>query len=168
MPFGKIYLDSNVLISTFGREDNREAAARMLTIIGLADADGPPAFVASELCLAEMLVRPFREQNIQDIRGFNALLVSRRWLTVEPVSRDVLWGSALLRSQYPHLKLPDAIHVATALLADCTHFLSADRKIRERYGNLQIDDDVWPGRATVEIIRPTLETLDAILAWVRA
>lgn len=45
-----------------------------------------------------------------------------------PVSRDVLLAAARLRAEIG-LKLPDAIHVATAQLTGCDQFLTNDARV---------------------------------------
>src|SRR5690554_3752981 len=132
----------------------------------VADAGLPP-FVTSELALAETLVRPFREQNQEAVEGFKMLLASNQWLAVEPVSRDALWEAALLRSQHLHLKLPDAIHISTALLTGCTHLLTADLRLREHYDELRWLGDMRVGSQSVHVIRPTLDMLETIYSWLR-
>ena len=46
-----------------------------------------------------------------------------------PVSRDVLVAAARLRAE-TNMKLPDAIHAATAQLTGCTQFLTNDTHIK--------------------------------------
>lgn len=49
-------------------------------------------------------------------------------LEVVPVSRDVLIEAARLRA-VANLRLPDAIHGATATLTGCETFLTNDRRL---------------------------------------
>lgn len=168
MSFSKIYLDSNVLISALGRDDSVEAAELLVDIIAAFSGEPPAPFTTSELSLAETLVRPLREQKQDDIDEIEALLVTRDWLAVEPVSRDVLLGNALLRSQYSEIKLPDAIHISTALISDCSHLLTADRKIRGSYGGTSPGEKYWAEDRVTEVIRPDVQTLRTILSWLSA
>jgi predicted nucleic acid-binding protein len=46
-----------------------------------------------------------------------------------PVERAILLRAARLRCEL-HLKLPDAIHVASAVAAGCDLFLSNDHRLR--------------------------------------
>jgi predicted nucleic acid-binding protein len=46
-----------------------------------------------------------------------------------PIARDVAMGAARLRAA-SRMKPPDAIHVATAEVAGCADFVSADRGLR--------------------------------------
>ncbi|MEH2396173.1 PIN domain-containing protein [Nostoc sp.] len=50
-------------------------------------------------------------------------------LTVIPVSRQVLIEAAKLRASI-NIKLPDAIHAATALLTQCSTLLTNDQRFR--------------------------------------
>ena len=48
-----------------------------------------------------------------------------------PVSRDILLETVELRLQHPvRLNLPDAIHLASAVKAGCSHFVTSDKGIR--------------------------------------
>ena len=51
------------------------------------------------------------------------------WLAMVPVSRTILIDAARLRAN-SGLRLPDAIHVATAVAAGCPIFLSNDRRLK--------------------------------------
>ncbi len=49
-------------------------------------------------------------------------------LEVVPINRTILIESARLRST-TNLRLPDAIHVATAILSGCETFLTNDKRL---------------------------------------
>ncbi len=118
----RLYVDTNILI--YAVEGARPEALALLEAV---DA-GVIAVVTSELTLAEVLVAPLRNGQ-QDIAAtYEALLgcdESGR-LDVVPVSRTVLMESARLRATVGG-KLPDAIHVATALTEGCGFLLTEDR-----------------------------------------
>jgi len=52
------------------------------------------------------------------------------FLQVVPVSREILVSAAQTRSQNLCLKLPDAIHFATAKDRGCQVFLTNDRRLK--------------------------------------
>jgi predicted nucleic acid-binding protein len=85
--------------------------------------------VTRELTLAEALVKSL-EVGSQDIADLYAELIeSSGRLLVVPIDRSILMDAALYRAPLG-IKLPDAIHVATAVTAGCEIFLSNDRKIK--------------------------------------
>lgn len=84
--------------------------------------------VTSELTLAEVLVRPFIDGNTQRQTAYQQALQSSDVFEVVPVSRDILIEAARLRS-VANLRLPDAIHGATARLTGCETFLTNDRRL---------------------------------------
>lgn len=89
--------------------------------------------VTSEITLAECLVKPLADKNIFAVETYMALLGEQPGLPVIPISRPILLSAAQLRAE-TRLKLPDAIHVATAKWADCSAFITNDRRIKEDDG----------------------------------
>jgi len=155
LPFGKIYLDSNIFISA--HSEGGDVAHLLLKMLETAPMRGGAAFATSELTLAEVLVRPMRGNDEVSARELGMMLLPSGWLDVQSVSRSVLVSSARLRGQHRALKLPDAIHVASAFAGGCTHFLSADLRLRNHYG---VDPST-----RMEVLVPTVETLTDIIEW---
>jgi predicted nucleic acid-binding protein len=81
--------------------------------------------LTSELTLAEVLVKPFRERHVAWQRTYQEVLQPSVSLTLLPVSRAILIAAAQIRAQFP-IKLPDAIHAATAQQVSCGSFLTND------------------------------------------
>jgi len=86
--------------------------------------------VTSEITLAECLVKPFADKDIFAVETYMALLGEQPSLPVVPISRSILLSAAQLRAE-TKLKLPDAIHVATAKWAECSAFVTNDQGIKE-------------------------------------
>lgn len=120
-----VYLDSNVLIYAVERVAPFVGVAALLV---RAVLDGRQQAVTSELTLAECLVGPAKSGDVRAAERFESLLQSRASLAVVPVSRDILREAARLRS-VSRLKLPDAIHAATARQLGCDVFLTNDTGI---------------------------------------
>ena len=89
------------------------------------------AAVNSELSLAEVLAPTKRRGKIPSRlrRAYLDLIVWGGWTDLEPVSRPILYETADLRP-VAELKLPDAIHVVTAMRAGCGYFVTSDARIR--------------------------------------
>jgi predicted nucleic acid-binding protein len=82
----------------------------------------------SALTLMEVLVVPYRIGNSALADRYEALLTRSRGLRYLDIDRSVLKAAAQLRANLK-LKPPDAIQVATAMVARCSTFLTNDRRI---------------------------------------
>ena len=126
-----VYLDANVLI--FGLEGDASISAPVKDLLD-ALRNCPGAGVTSEMTLAEVLVGPETKRNPPLRRIYLDLLVWSRFIDLWPISRDILIESARLRAHHEgahkkKLRLPDAIHLVTAVRSGCRYFLSADEGI---------------------------------------
>lgn len=121
----KVYLDSNFFIYTLeGIEPWVRGAAQVLAALDQGDCIA----VTSELSLAECLVRPLELGRMEVVRLFLEFLQDRPSFSVVPVSREVLITAAELRAR-SRIKLPDAIHAATAQREACFSFLTNDDRL---------------------------------------
>lgn len=155
MKFSRVYLDTNIFLRAFEGSQTDDIAKDIVGLFGLS-ARAPATFVTSQLTLAEALVHPLRDGNTNAQRRYELLLANPSpWLHVQPVEKSILVDAAHLRAAI-RLKLPDAIHLATALQANCSHILSSDA------------DFDMPGKAELPMsIRPDRATLDALSDWLR-
>lgn len=135
-PTPKLYLDANIFISALERQNEQ----LMRLFAGDTRADGQFLFT-SALTKAEVLVLPYREGGDRLISVYENWTESDEKLKVGPIDSEVLRYAAVLRAQYKFLKLPDAIHLSTALGLECTHFVSFDAGLarisqitHQRYG----------------------------------
>lgn len=166
MSFSRIYLDSNILIAAFGGEADPKVSGPILDLIGSVGIVSIQPFVTSELTLAESLVRAMRSGNERREQILDNVLVTSGWLYVSPVSRGILWAAANLRAQYSSLKLPDAIHIATALSDGCSHLLTEDRQIKESYQLAATrNGETVLGSSKTTIVRADPSTLEEITIW---
>lgn len=127
----RIYLDTNIFILAFEGRD--ETSDRLSELLAAGDGHAEQRFVTSELTLSELLVTPYRENDDSLIDTYEGLILTNSWLEVLPIVSPTLRYAAVLRSQYGGLKLPDAIHVSTAIGANCSYILTADRGIKDEY-----------------------------------
>ncbi|QCI96471.1 type II toxin-antitoxin system VapC family toxin [Agrobacterium larrymoorei] len=156
----KVYIDTNIFITAMeGEETTRE----LLPSLFLVDSFRAPVFVTSELTFSELVVKPYKDQNDQLIDQYQRLILSSDWLKVVPVEMPILHYAAVLRAQYPSLKLPDAIHVSTAIGLSCSHFLTNDLGIRGEYTLIHTRYGVVKHARPLQIIRPDSETLKRVI-----
>jgi predicted nucleic acid-binding protein len=152
MEVQRLYLDANVLIAL--GEGTDEVANLLTDLAAQQEPSETPFLCTSELTLSEILVQPYREQN--------GWLISGSFMEVAPVNRATLWYAAVVRSEYTSIKLPDAIHVATAIGLGCSHMLTADQRLKDitlfhtRYRQSR-------GQATLQMLRPEPDTLRTII-----
>lgn len=161
MEVSRLYLDSNILIAL---GEGAGDVANLLTDLALQHRPGEiPFLCTSELTLSEILVQPYREGNNELVDKYDGWLTSATFLDVGPVDRSALWYAAAIRSQFKSIKLPDAIHVSTAIGFGCSHMLTADLRLSDvsldhvRYG-------IERGPASLRVIRPTADTLRQIIS----
>nr|WP_299498285.1 PIN domain-containing protein [uncultured Rhizobium sp.] len=157
----RVYLDTNVFIML--AEKTHETQQRLVALLAGQPSDSQPRFATSELTLSELLVKPYREQDESLILKYDSLTQPSEWLDLRPVDRDVLYHAAVLRAQYGHLKLPDAIHLSSAIGQGCSHFLIDDRGIRDSYEVRHHRHDSLPGIATLSVVHPDEPTLTSLI-----
>ncbi|HZZ43250.1 MAG TPA: PIN domain-containing protein [Tepidisphaeraceae bacterium] len=120
------YLDTNVFIYTLNAFPTlAPILTRLFTIIDIGQLQA----ITSELTLAELLVKPMRDGDIHAQQTCQSILLNNPRLTLMPIARHTLIESARLRAGST-LKLPDALHLATAILSGCDIFLTNDTHFR--------------------------------------
>jgi predicted nucleic acid-binding protein len=149
----RLYVDANIIIHLV---EHRDELSKALTDLFTAQDNGRPFLVTSELTLTELLIGPCRDGDDRLIHRYEASTWSNDQLEVAPVIRAVLWDAAVLRAQYATLKTPDAIHVSTAIGMRCSHFLTADKRLANRYELTHHRYALARGSATLDVIRPDL------------
>lgn len=108
----------------------------------IADVLGAPTgrIVASRLARLECRVKPLRDADTAILEEYDAIFAAEELFLVD-VSAAVLERATELRARHG-FKTPDAIHLATALEAGATTFLTGDTSLAKCAG------------LTVEIVSP--------------
>ena len=122
-----VYLDSNIFISAY---ESIGAVSDHACWLMEAAERGEIVVATSELTLAELLVKPVETGDQELAEGYKQMLTTSRVFQVAPVRRDILIESAKLRAQSGGLRLPDAIHLATARALGCSAMVTGDRRMR--------------------------------------
>ena len=159
----RLYVDTNIFIRLFEGSDALSAALGRVFLLERR-SDAKPFLTTSELAFAELFVDPWRESSENKIALYDSWTISNDYIEVGPVDRSVLWSAAILRARHRSRRLPDAIHVATALrFSGCTHFLTADESIS---GTYELSDSFRGqtfGPASVEVVRPEVAFLQSLV-----
>lgn len=130
----RVCLDSNVFIEAFeGRGRLAELLRRLLRTLD-NPSSASPRLVTSELTAAELLVKPLELDRQDLVQVYDNWTISNPYLEVIPVVRNILKDAARLRATDKALKLPDAIHLTTAIGTHCRYFLTNDTRIKGQFG----------------------------------
>src|SRR3954467_10766436 len=121
----RVYLDANVFI--YAVERSPEHAAFLDGLFDLLEA-GEGGAGTRELTLAGVLAKALEQGREDLVRLYEEMVAPSAWLSVVPVERAILVSAARLGPELG-LKLPDAIHVASAAAGGCELFLSSDRRL---------------------------------------
>lgn len=127
-----IYLDANVFIYLL--EGYEEFSPILKKIFGKID-NGISCAVTSELTLAETLVKPILDDNVRLQKIYEQTIQASSLLNVVPISREILMTAAQFRKNT--VRLPDAIHLATAYLSNCHIFLTNDKQLKQ-FTNIEV------------------------------
>ena len=122
----RLYVDSAPLIYLV--EENEVYLSSIRQVVLLID-NTPLDAVSSVLTLAEVLVKPLRNGNLNLVREYCGVLVDGEDYTLVPVNSEIAIRAAELRARY-NLRTPDSVHVATALATGCDAILTNDADIK--------------------------------------
>ncbi|MBI2998808.1 MAG: PIN domain-containing protein, partial [Deltaproteobacteria bacterium] len=122
---GPIGLDTVVFI--YFIEEHPRFLSLIEPVFATMDA-GSLEGVTSGVTLLETLVVPFRTGNGLLAERYEALLTRSRGIRLIDLGRSLLRAAAQLRA-VTGIKTPDALQVAAALSANCSIYLTNDRKL---------------------------------------
>ncbi|MBL8121685.1 type II toxin-antitoxin system VapC family toxin [Candidatus Saccharibacteria bacterium] len=117
-----IALDANIFI--YWLDNNPEFSDQATAILYRAE-QGEITVCASEMVVMEVLSSPLLSDT--DAEAGHAKLMALG-VCFESMSRSVLLKAAKIRRTYK-LGAMDSMHVASAMLAGCTHFVTNDRQV---------------------------------------
>lgn len=122
-----LYFDSNVFIYALESPDRtlRRRHQALFHYLSEKRCDA----CTSLLTRAEVLVRPLRLKQIELADRYRMLLSGVGAIGLYGVDEDIVDRAAGLRADYPTLRLPDALHVATALSAGCDAIVTNDLRL---------------------------------------
>ncbi len=128
LPGDRVLIDTSVLIAYFDQEDQTNAVAALL--IDDFIRTGRNAAVVSPVTAMEVLVRPLRTApgGVLHVHDF-----LRNWPNLALVSIDlhVAQEAASIRATHK-LAFPDALIVATGIVAQVGHLITNDKQWRRR------------------------------------
>jgi predicted nucleic acid-binding protein len=168
----RLYLDANAIIDLREKSGPR---SRLLRRIFLLACDGKYELITSELTLAEVLVHPIRflvderlENSNPEMREWHDwylanITVDKSFISSRPITHDILIRAALLRARHKSLKLPDALHLATALECNATHFMTRDGPL----SSFLLNDPLWLDDPLFSFVSTEVEPLQQFLSTIK-
>jgi predicted nucleic acid-binding protein len=130
----RVYTEANIIIyAVEGFAAYLDQIRTLMTAMNI----GEITIVKSVLTLAEVLVKPLKDQSPAIQKAYKTFLSPTPALEDVPINRDILEEAAQWRAT-TKLKLPDTIHLATALRSKCDFLLTNDDVFR----NLGLPPDV--------------------------
>lgn len=123
---GVIYVDTQIVIYSI---ETQAPYWSLLLPLWQAAQTGSITIVSSELILMETLVGPLKQQDTVLTKAYEQLFQSAE-MRLLPITQPILRQAAHLRAAIPGLRTPDALHAATAVLANCALLLTNDNGFR--------------------------------------
>jgi predicted nucleic acid-binding protein len=155
------YFDTmSVIYAIEGRAD---VSSKLLDLLSHVDVQA----TTSELTLAEVLVRPFRSKDEALEYIYRTLLAEEGLVEFVAIDRDTLLDAARVRAAFQNIKLPDAIHLASAIRRKASHFVTYDEQLlRLPWNDLldAVDRGGQDGPRRVDTSAGELETMIANLS----
>jgi predicted nucleic acid-binding protein len=136
--FTKPYLDSNIYITTLKGPETEDPAkvTTSANILALAESGAfqiyASTFIEAEVIKAPGEAEPLTPEQEKTIADY----LNREFIVWVEVDRLIAQKARQLSRTYG-IKPPDAVHVATAIRANCDQFLTWDEKLHK--GGLQIE-----------------------------
>lgn len=121
----RIYFDANIFIYTVEKHRDYEA---VLTRLFEEIEKSRQRVVTSELSLAECLVGARKARSDELAAIYENLLAPSEMVVIAPLDREILRAAAFYAADVT-IKLPDAIHVVTAVALGCEMFFTNDRRV---------------------------------------
>jgi uncharacterized protein len=123
-----IYLDTCIVIYFIEKHPIHSAKIELLM-----EQSVNTTFCYSPLIRMETSVMPFRTKDFQLQRLYELFFDSQSLL---PITDQAFDKAAQLRADFPSLKTPDAIHLATAICHNCNEFWTNDNRLEKIVPNL--------------------------------
>jgi predicted nucleic acid-binding protein len=127
---GSVYVDVQILIYSV---EKHPGYGPLLRPLWQAVQGESLEVVSSELALMEALTGPLKRNDTALASDYERLFqIGVRLL---PITQPILRQAAHLRATVSGLRTPDALHAATAMLANCTLLLTNDNGFRRIPGS---------------------------------
>ena len=126
----RTYFDANIFIYLLeGYSAFEEALLEIRDSILNREAE----IFTSDLTLCEVLVAPFRRNHTELASRYRQFIEDSGAFALLPTTRDTYIRASLYRAQL-RLKIPDALHMASAVENGCSAFVTNDKALKAPKG----------------------------------
>ncbi|MBI2039519.1 PIN domain-containing protein [Candidatus Microgenomates bacterium] len=130
-----IALDTNIFVYAYERSD--ELGERAKILLKKIIKPDHKVFV-SVLVLEEFLVKIYKKGLQKELNQYESFLTGGGIFTIVDVNRQIARSAAKLRAEYPSLRVPDALHLASAIEAGAKVFFTTDKRLPRKIGKLTV------------------------------
>ncbi len=130
-----ISLDTNIFIRAL--DDPTDLGVKARELITQIREKTPRVFI-STILIEEFFVRVYKDRREQGETSILDFLTIGGLAIFVSMDRQVALLAAKIRADYPSLKAPDAIHLATAIVSGSKLFITTDKRIPKNIKGLKI------------------------------
>lgn len=133
---GLVSLDTNIFISALN--ENSSKNKQSIEVLKRIQVKSDRVFI-SAILLEEFFVRVYKLKQEKDIDANLEFINLGGLCTIVDMNTSVALLAAKLRAEYSSLRAPDAIHLASAIENKAKVFITTDRRLPRKIGNLKIE-----------------------------
>lgn len=129
-----ISLDSNIFIRAL--DDLGSLGDQARALLEHIKQVSPKIYI-STILLEEFFVKVFKEKRESELVYIMDFLTLGGLITILDMNKEIAIMAAKVRSDYD-IKAPDAIHLASAINAGANVFITTDKRLPRKIGNLTV------------------------------
>lgn len=130
-----VALDTNIFILAYNKKTSRGEKAQELLDKVLHSGD---QMFISVIVFEEFLVKIYKQRLEKNLVDYENFLTADGLMTVVEVTRQIARAAAKIRADYPSVRAPDAIHLASAIESNAKIFYTTDKRLPKKIGKLVI------------------------------
>lgn len=130
-----VSLDTNIFIRALKKDDPINDRARSLLE---RIKDGKLEVFISVLVIEEFFIHVYKENREKETSAILDFITLEGLCTVVDINRQIAMSAAKLRAEYPSLRTPDAIHLASAIKGGAEIFITTDKRIPRKIKGLKV------------------------------
>ena len=123
----RVFLDTNPIIYFLGQQE--PFYSKVVKFMSDCIADDAE-FYTSTVTDAEFLVKPFEDNDEQQVEKYKDYLKSLEFLKCF-INEQVGERAARIRADYPEIKLGDALQIAASIECGCDIFFTNDKQLKQ-------------------------------------